>query len=219
MRGGRLAVAATLVVLGGGSAPFAHADVHFALAHAHSALAGAHSELAGAHSELADAVRAHPRWQWPVRPAAVTRGFEAPPTLYAPGHRGIDLAAAAGAPVTAPADGTVRFVGAVAGRPVVTLDHGGGVLSTYEPVAANVSTTSPTLLVGATVRAGEPIGVVATGGHCEARCLHVGVRIDGAYVSPLLFFDRVPRAVLLPLYRADALGWPSPGQARGWAIR
>jgi murein DD-endopeptidase MepM/ murein hydrolase activator NlpD len=215
-----------LVVLGGGSVPFAKADVPFAVAHAHSGLADAHSELADAHSaladahsELADAVRAHPRWQWPVRPAAVTRGFEAPPTLYAAGHRGIDLAAAAGALVTAPADGTVRFVGAVAGRPVVTLDHGGGVLSTYEPVAANVSTTSPTLLVGATVRAGEPIGVVATGGHCEARCLHVGVRIDGAYVSPLLFFDRVPRAVLLPLHRADALGRPPTGQARGWAIR
>ncbi|MCU1422194.1 MAG: family metallopeptidase [Microbacteriaceae bacterium] len=226
MRGGRVAVGVMLVVLGGGSVPFAKADVPFALAHAqlgladaHAELAGAHSELAGAHPELADAVRAHPRWQWPVRPAAVTRGFEAPPRLYAAGHRGIDLAAAAGALVTAPADGTVRFVGAVAGRPVVTLDHGGGVLSTYEPLAANVSTTSPTLLVGATVRTGEPIGVVATGGHCEARCLHVGVRIDGAYVSPLLFFDRVPRAVLLPLHRADALGPPPTGQARGWAIR
>jgi murein DD-endopeptidase MepM/ murein hydrolase activator NlpD len=135
----------------------------------------------------------------------VIRGFEAPPTLFAAGHRGIDLAAAAGAPVTAPADGIVRFVGAVADRPVVTLDHGGGVLSSYEPVAANVATSSAALMVGATVRAGEPIGVISAGGHCEARCLHVGVRIDGAYVSPLLFFDRVPGAVLLPLHRADAL--------------
>jgi murein DD-endopeptidase MepM/ murein hydrolase activator NlpD len=108
--------------------------------------------------------------------------------------------------VTAPADGIVRFVGAVAGRPVVTLDHGGGVLSSYEPVAANVSTSGPALMVGATVRAGEPIGVVSAGGHCEGRCLHVGIRIDGAYVSPLLFFDRVPRAVLLPLHREDAPG-------------
>jgi murein DD-endopeptidase MepM/ murein hydrolase activator NlpD len=202
MRGVTLAVTAVVVALGGGSAPLAHDS--FA--------------LADVHEGLADAVRPRPRWQWPVRPAAVIHGFEAPPTQYAAGHRGIDLAAAAGAPVTAPADGTVRFVGTVAGRPVVTLDHGGGVLSSYEPVAATVSTFSA-LTVGATVRAGETIGVVATGGHCEARCLHVGVRIDGAYVSPLLFFDRVPRAILLPLHHADARGWPTTGQARGWAIR
>jgi murein DD-endopeptidase MepM/ murein hydrolase activator NlpD len=171
------AIAVAVAILGAGSVPVERAD--------------ARSERARAGSE-------HAHWEWPLRPAPVVRGFEAPPTPYAAGHRGIDLAAIAGAAVTAPAAGTVRFVGVVADRPVVTLDHGGGVLSSYEPVSADVSPPSA-LTVGATIRAGESIGVVATGGHCDARCLHVGVRIDGAYVSPLLFFDRVPRAILLPL--------------------
>ncbi|GAB3577102.1 hypothetical protein GCM10027406_10930 [Leifsonia lichenia] len=77
-------------------------------------------------------------------------------------------------------------------RPVLTLDHGDGVLSSYEPLASSLE-------VGAELSAGAPLGRVSEGGHCAAGCLHVGVRIDGQYVSPLLFFDRVPRAVLLPL--------------------
>ncbi|MFF1877362.1 murein hydrolase activator EnvC family protein [Leifsonia sp. NPDC058230] len=158
-----------------------------------------------------------PRWAWPLHPVSVVRGFEAPPTPYAAGHRGLDLAAGSGTPVYAPADGIVYFVGTVVDRPVVTLDHGGGVLSSYEPVAGAGSRASA-LEVGATVPAGESIGVVASGGHCDARCLHVGVRIDGAYVSPLLFFDRIPRAVLLPLQRAVA-STGGPAHARGWAIR
>ena len=38
-------------------------------------------------------------------------------------------------------------------------------------------------------------------GSCEPAlrhpCLHLGVRVDGAYVSPLLFLGGQPRAVLL----------------------
>ncbi|MFF1572889.1 murein hydrolase activator EnvC family protein [Leifsonia sp. NPDC058292] len=134
------------------------------------------------------------RWNWPLRPPVVARGFEAPATPYAAGHRGIDLAAASGAAVAAPAAATVRFAGVVVDRPVLTLDHGSGVLSSYEPLASS-------LAVGETVSTGQPIGTVAAGGHCGTACLHIGVRVDGAYVSPLLFFDRVPRAVLLPLGR------------------
>ena len=133
-----------------------------------------------------------PRWRWPVAPASLSRSFEAPPTPYAAGHRGIDLRALPGSPVTAPSRATVRFAGMVVDRRVLTLDHGDGVLSSYEPVLSALS-------VGETVAAGDPLGTVDSGGHCAAACLHVGVRVDGEYVSPLLFFDRVPRAVLLPL--------------------
>ena len=46
---------------------------------------------------------------------------------------------------------------------------------------------------------GAVIGTAGAGGHCSGSCVHVGVRVDGQYVSPLLFFGGVPPAVLLPL--------------------
>jgi murein DD-endopeptidase MepM/ murein hydrolase activator NlpD len=149
-------------------------------------------ERAAAAPGGAVAVSGRGRWAWPVAAHVLAAGFVAPATPYAAGHRGIDLRAAEGTVVTAPADAVVRFSGMVVDRPVLTLDHGGGVLSSYEPVAS-------TLPVGSVVGRGGIAGTVAAGGHCDGTCLHVGVRVDGDYVSPLLFFDRVPPAVLLPL--------------------
>jgi len=147
---------------------------------------------AGAAAGSAPAAVTSPHWAWPVLPPRVVGAFAAPPTPYAAGHRGIDLATTPEQPVTAPTDATVRFAGVVVDRPVLTLDHGGGVLSSYEPLATE-------LVAGQPVARGAPIGRLASGGHCAASCLHVGVRVDGAYVSPLLFFDTVPPSVLLPL--------------------
>lgn len=131
-------------------------------------------------------------WVWPVGPpAAVLAPFRAPPTPYAAGHRGIDLAAEPGAEVRSPADGVVSFAGSVAGRPVVAVDHGEGLVSAVEPVVAAVAE-------GTAVAAGQPIGEMTEGGHCEARCVHFGVRLHGEYVSPLLLLGGVPRAILLP---------------------
>lgn len=132
-------------------------------------------------------------WTWPVRPPIVILApFRAPPTPYAAGHRGVDLAAAPGDAVRAPADGVVSFAGPVAGRPVLSVDHGDGVVSSIEPV-------SPSVAAGDVVGEGEPVGAVATGGHCDGACVHFGVRVHGQYISPLLFLGGVPRAVLLPL--------------------
>jgi murein DD-endopeptidase MepM/ murein hydrolase activator NlpD len=139
-------------------------------------------------------------WLWPIAPPSLLRVFEAPPTPYAAGHRGIDLRTVPGSPVSAPSSATVRFAGVVVDRPVLTLDHGGGVLTSYEPLLSGLS-------VGDVVAAGDELGQVGAGGHCADACLHIGVRVDGEYVSPLLYFDRVPRAVLLPL--------GSGGAARG----
>lgn len=131
-------------------------------------------------------------WRWPVAaPIRVLAPFRAPPTPYTAGHRGIDVAAAAGAPVVAPAPGVISFSGMVAGRPVVAIDHGHGVVSAIEPVAAAVEAGTP-------VTAGDAIGTVSTGGHCASGCVHFGVRVDGEYVSPFLFLGGLPRAVLLP---------------------
>ena len=134
-------------------------------------------------------------WTWPIDPPVrLVEPFRAPPTPYAAGHRGIDLAAAPGAEVRAPSDGVVSFAGPVAGRPVLSIAHGDGIVSSIEPVAASVA-------AGQVVAEGATIGVVAEGGHCDRVCVHFGVRVHGEYVSPLLFLGGVPRAVLLPLGR------------------
>ena len=73
-------------------------------------------------------------WRWPVDPPrSIARPFIPPPTPYAAGHRGIDIRAPAGT-LYAPESGVVHFAGVVVDRPVLSIDHGGGVISSYEPV-------------------------------------------------------------------------------------
>ncbi|MFF8972056.1 M23 family metallopeptidase [Streptomyces sp. NPDC014995] len=118
---------------------------------------------------------------WPVgtRPAVV-RGWEPPPTAYARGHRGVDLAAPAGAPVRAVAAGRVSFAGRVAGRGVVSVELAGTDLrTTYEPVRAAVRK-------GDEVTAGQLVGEVEpTGPHCPVSCVHWGLLRGRAYLDPL----------------------------------
>ncbi|MFT3799300.1 murein hydrolase activator EnvC family protein [Microbacterium sp.] len=130
-------------------------------------------------------------WRWPVTPPQIVAPYVAPAHAYGPGHRGVDLAAPVGTEVAAPADGVVAFAGTVAGRGVVTIDHGDGLVTTLEPV------DSP-LVAGTRVAAGDVVGIVAEGGHAASGTVHFGVRRDGEYINPLLLFGGVPRAVLLP---------------------
>jgi murein DD-endopeptidase MepM/ murein hydrolase activator NlpD len=136
-----------------------------------------------------------PRWAWPIgAPRVITRPFIAPATPYSAGHRGIDLLAAAGATVYAPADGVVHFAGVIVDRPVISLEHPGGLISSFEPVAS-------TLVAGTIVHRGDAIGRILgapQSGHCGASCLHFGVRLHGQYVSPLNYLGGIPRSVLLP---------------------
>lgn len=133
-----------------------------------------------------------PRWSWPLSGArVVTEPFRAPAHEYGAGHRGIDLSSSIGAVVLAPADGTIAFRGTVVDRPLLTITHEGGLVTTLEPLR---STLDP----GASVVAGQELGVVDGGGHTPAGALHLGVRRDGAYINPLLLFGELPRAILLP---------------------
>ena len=146
-------------------------------------------------------------WAWPVAPPhPVVRPFVAPASAYGAGHRGIDIAAPTGV-VRAPADGVVHFAGTVVDRPVMSIRHADGLLSSYEPVVTP-------LAAGATVHRGEVIGTVL-GGHCASRCLHFGVRRDGQYISPLSLLGGVPRAVLLPTRGRSAPSRAAPTQHRG----
>ena len=133
-------------------------------------------------------------WAWPLEPRpAVVRAFDPPERPWLSGHRGVDLAAGAGAPRLAPADGTVTFAGWVVDRPVLTIDHGGGLRSSFEPASTD-------LPVGAAVTRGQTVGTLGPpGGHCAAAgCLHWGVRRGDEYVDPLQFIEDRRPSVLLP---------------------
>jgi murein DD-endopeptidase MepM/ murein hydrolase activator NlpD len=115
---------------------------------------------------------------WPLRGVAVVqRGFAPPALAWASGHRGADLVAKPGETILAAANGTVAFAGLIAGKPLVSIDHG-AVRTTYEPVIT-------ALRVGERVALGQVIGVLGRGGHCRG-CLHWGLREGKTYLDPLL---------------------------------
>lgn len=109
----------------------------------------------------------------------------------------MDLAATPGQPVYAAQSGTVVFAGELAGRPLVSVAHPGGLRTSYEPVR-------PSVRAGQTVRAGAVLGEVLAGHHgCAAdACLHWGAMWGPAsradYVDPLGLLETTP-VRLLPL--------------------
>jgi murein DD-endopeptidase MepM/ murein hydrolase activator NlpD len=132
-------------------------------------------------------------FRWPLEePVSVTRRFEPPPDPYQAGHRGVDLLGAAGAPVHSAGTGVVAFAGMVAGRPVVSVSHPGGLRTTYEPV-------DPSVAAGAVVSAGTTLGTLRAGhAGCPAdACLHWGLRSGEVYLDPLSLLHR-GRVRLLP---------------------
>jgi murein DD-endopeptidase MepM/ murein hydrolase activator NlpD len=111
----------------------------------------------------------------------VLRGYDPPETPYGAGHRGIDIAVPVGSTVRAPDAAVVAFAGKVGGQLFVTLDHGGEVTSTYSWLAS------------ALVHEGEVVArgqAIATSGQGHPGSLvphlHLGVRLGGVYVDPLL---------------------------------
>ncbi|WP_123023785.1 M23 family metallopeptidase [Mycolicibacterium stellerae] len=125
------------------------------------------------------------RLTWPLRPRpAVMREFDAPSPNWQRGHRGVDLSGAPGQPVYAAGPGTVVFAGELAGRPVVSVAHPGGLRTSYEPVLASVRP-------GQLVASGKALGELAPGHQgCPApACLHWGAMWGPAanadYVDPL----------------------------------
>ncbi|MGH3810692.1 MAG: M23 family metallopeptidase [Pseudonocardiaceae bacterium] len=138
------------------------------------------------------------RFGWPLAGSpTVVRAFHPPAFRYGPGHRGVDLAAVVGVPVLAAGAGTVVFAGTVAGRGVVSVDHPGGLRTTYEPV-------SPTVTAGEQVARGGQIGTVALGhpGCPVSVCLHWGALRDPErgreYLDPLRLLATA-RVRLLPI--------------------
>jgi murein DD-endopeptidase MepM/ murein hydrolase activator NlpD len=133
-------------------------------------------------------------WSAPLAPLVVERPFAAPSGPYSPGHRGVDLVAAPGASIWAPAHGIVRVAGRVAGKHVVSIEHPHRILgrtgwrTTYEGVVAIVD-------VGARVERGDIIGRAIGNGHSDG--IHWGLKLGRMYADPLLLLRRP--VVLKPL--------------------
>jgi murein DD-endopeptidase MepM/ murein hydrolase activator NlpD len=160
------ALVCSFVAAGGVAAPAGVAGLDMAAGTSRAALPG---------------VTARAVFGWPLAGLPeVARPFEPPPHQFGAGHRGVDLYGSPGQPVLAAGDGTVAFAGMVAGRPVVSIDHAGGLRTTYEPVAAEV-------VIGQFVRRGDVLGTLQTGhpGCPALTCLHWGVRRGEEYLDPL----------------------------------
>ena len=158
----------------------------------HRALAAAALALIAA-TVPAVSVSAAGTWAWPVT-GPVVRAFDPPDSPYGAGHRGIDIAVPAGTEVLAPADGTVTFAGPVGGRLFLTIDHSSGLESTYSWVAALEVRPDDV------VRRGELVARSGAGHTGDAvPNLHVGVKLDDAYVDPLDYLEPVDIAGWLRL--------------------
>lgn len=126
-------------------------------------------------------------FSWPLAPRpALVNVFDPPEHDWLPGHRGVDLAGNSNQAVRAAGPGTVVFAGRVAGKPVVSIDHPGGLRTTYEPVTASVR-------AGMRVRASEIVGTLEPGHPtCKDACLHWGVRRGREYLDPLALVHFTP---------------------------
>jgi peptidase M23-like protein len=121
-------------------------------------------------------------YQWPLPGSPqVVRPFDPPPEPWDAGHRGVDLSGTGGEPVLAAGSGTVAFAGQVAGVGVVSIDHAGGLRTTYQPLV-------PSVRVGQHVVAGQRIGTLQPGhpGCTVAACLHWGLKRGDEYLDPLI---------------------------------
>jgi len=95
-------------------------------------------------------------------------------------HEGLDIAAAPGSPVYAPADGTVSFAGYDAGYgKLIIIDHGYGVETRYGH-NSQIHVAS-----GQKIRHGDLISSVGSTGRSTGPHLHYEVRVNGEPVDPI----------------------------------
>lgn len=137
-------------------------------------------------------------WRWPVSGDVLT-DFADAGGPYADGqHRGIDVGAAVGTPVTAAVGGHVRFAGLVGSSGLtVSIRTADG---RFDASYLHLSTAS--VRSGQTVGAGERIGAVGSSGRGSTATphLHFGIRDAGTrrYRDPLDFLPPPPGVRDLP---------------------
>ena len=102
-------------------------------------------------------------------------------------HSGLDIAAAEGKTVYAPADGMVAQTGDYFfNGQTVMIDHGQGVIS----MLCHLSKIN--VIIGQTLKRGDAIGKVGHTGRATGPHLHWGLSINNARVNPLLVITPTP---------------------------
>ena len=115
--------------------------------------------------------------------AGLTRPLHGPvqrefaPTGRYSGHWGVDWVVPEGTEVRAAGAGTVTFAGTVAGNLTLTVNHGGGLRTSYSYLSV--------LLVENGDHVAEATTLGASGGGHGTPALHFSVRVGSAYVDPL----------------------------------
>ena len=116
-----------------------------------------------------------------VKPVSgiITSRFGNRESIRSYGHTGLDIAAPAGTPIKASADGTVTFSGYSGGYGyVVKMSHGNGIETYYGHCSALY------ISAGEKVKAGETIAAVGSTGNSTGNHLHFEVRVNGTEVNP-----------------------------------
>lgn len=135
------------------------------------------------------------RYRAPVD-APVRDPYRAPAGPYAAGNRGIEYDTARGAPVGAPAEGTIAFAGVVARERWVSIIHADGLRSTVGPLS------EVAVSVGQRVSSGERIG------RADGALLFT-LRRGETYIDPASVLDQAASRVHLAKLRERAPGGPA----------
>lgn len=117
-------------------------------------------------------------------------------------HAGVDIAAPAGLPVRAVADGVVTRAGQDGGfGRFVEIRHAGGLVSIY----AHLGSIDPAAHAGALIKVGDPLGRIGSSGSSTGAHLHFEIRDrNDRPLNPAAFFDKqFETAEALPLHAAS----------------
>ena len=131
--------------------------------------------------EAQENLLAHTPSIWPIRGWMTSRfGVRNDPyTGEKAMHSGVDLAAAAGTKVVAPADGMVIFAGSRgAYGKMIIIEHGMGMVTHYGHLSKVL------VNIGDEIERGHHIGAVGNTGRSTGPHLHYEVRVDGIPTDP-----------------------------------
>jgi hypothetical protein len=155
-------------------------------------------------------------WTWPAD-GPVLQPFVLGDDPYAAGqHRGIDVAGIAGAPVHAPAGGSVSFAGTVpGGGRTVTIQTADG----YAVTLLHLGTLGVSR--GVVIDEGATVGTLGMSGDAEhaVPSVHFGVRVAAdpqGYLDPLLFLPArgpVDGEVVAPAAEVEPVPAPAPPES------